>query len=90
MNKPPTLPTPKFRLTRLFWIGIILFVVGTGPLLAIIIAASLGLTRDPNPNPIFLGILAGLTIWPSVGFIIGGFVQSCSRYRTLQEKSREE
>jgi hypothetical protein len=38
--------------------------LGSGPLLGIIVAAKLGLTHDPNPNPIAFGILAGLTFWP--------------------------
>lgn len=46
--------------------GIGLFLVGCGPLLAIIAAARLGLTSDPNPNPIGPGLLAFVTFWPSV------------------------
>ena len=57
---------------RLFRAGFILFVVGSGPLLAIIAAASLGLTRDPNPNPVGFGILAALTFWPSIGLMAAG------------------
>jgi hypothetical protein len=34
---------PRFKLTRMFWIGIGLLVLGAGPLLAIILEASLGL-----------------------------------------------
>jgi hypothetical protein len=71
--------TNKFRLSVLFWIGLILFVVGSGPLLVVILLAKLGVTGDPNPNPIGFGILAGLTIWPSLGLIIAGIVQSFSR-----------
>jgi hypothetical protein len=52
--------------TRLFRAGLILFVVGSGPLLLVIAAASLGLTRDPNPNPVGFGIMAMLSFWPSV------------------------
>jgi hypothetical protein len=40
------------KLTRMFWIGLGLLALGTGPLLAIIPAASLGLLSDPDPNPI--------------------------------------
>jgi hypothetical protein len=35
-------------------------------LLTILAAASLGLTSDPNPNPVGLGLLALVTFWPSV------------------------
>ena len=60
----------RFRLTRLFWFGITLLVLGTGPLLAIISAASLGLLSDPNPNPIGPGLLAFFTFWPAVIMIV--------------------
>lgn len=33
----------RFKLTRLFWIGLVLLILGTGPLLAIALAAELGL-----------------------------------------------
>jgi hypothetical protein len=56
-------------------------------LLVIVLLAASGLTKDPNPNPVGFGILAGLTLWPSVGFIVGGFIQSRSRCRSLEEKS---
>jgi hypothetical protein len=56
-------------------IGVILLVVGTGPLIGIILAARLGLTDDPNPNPIGPGIMAGLSFLPSVVMILVGIVQ---------------
>ena len=61
---------------RSFKIGLLLLVVGTGPLLAIIAAAKLGLTSDPNPNPIGFGILAFFTFWPGVILMILGLVTS--------------
>ncbi len=51
---------------RLFRIGLLVFVVGSGPLLLIIMASTLGLTSDPNPNPVLFGILAMFTFWPSI------------------------
>jgi hypothetical protein len=71
----------RFKFNRLFWIGLALFVLGTGPLLAIIIAAELGLLRDPNPNPIGPGLLAGITFWPAAVLIVWGLVASLIRYR---------
>ena len=57
-----------------WWIraGLVLLVVGTGPLASIMLAVALGFTDDPNPNPVMFGILAGLTFWPSVGLIAVG------------------
>src|SRR5258706_15272421 len=54
------------RMSRFFWIGLLFLCVGTGPLLIVIVAAQLGLTRDPNPNPVGFGILALFTFWPGV------------------------
>ena len=56
------------------WIraGIVCLVLGTGPLASIMVAARLGLTDDPDPNPVLHGMLAGLTFWPSVGLIAIG------------------
>ena len=47
-------------------IELTLLVLGSGPLFGIILFAKLGLTSDPDPNPIFPGMLAGLTFWPAV------------------------
>jgi hypothetical protein len=50
----PTIPIPtrpKFRLSRFFWTGLGLLILGTGPLLGVILLARVGITEDPNPNP---------------------------------------
>ncbi|MCG3174331.1 MAG: hypothetical protein GMKNLPBB_02560 [Myxococcota bacterium] len=52
--------------SKLVWLGLLLLIGGAGPLIAVIIAAELGLTSDPNPNPIGLGLLAMVTFWPGV------------------------
>ena len=72
---------PRFKLTVVFWIGLALLVLGTGPLLLIVVAAELGLTSDPNPNPIGPGLLAFFTFWPAVIMIAWGLVASVLRYR---------
>ena len=51
---------------RLFKVGLTLLIIGTGPLILIVLLAKLGLTSDPNPNPVGPGLLAGLTLWPAV------------------------
>ena len=53
-----------------FRIGLVFWVVGCGPLLVFIAAASFGLTDDTNTNPIGLGLLAMCTFWP--GLILMG------------------
>ncbi|MGB6350766.1 MAG: hypothetical protein WBG10_12140 [Pseudolabrys sp.] len=75
---------PRFKLTRLFWIGLAVLILGTGPLLAIIAAAALGLLSDPNPNPIGPGLLAFFTFWPAVIMIVCGLIASIVRYRRAQ------
>ena len=72
---------PRFKLSLLFWIGLALLVLGTGPLLVIILAASLGLLSDPNPNPIGPGLLTFVTFWPAVIMIVWGLIASIVRYR---------
>jgi hypothetical protein len=62
--------------SRLFKAGLVLLVLGTGPLTVIILAAELGLTSDPNPNPIGPGLLAFVTFWPSVIMIAAGAVRA--------------
>ena len=58
----------------LFVIGSILL-LGSAPLLITLLLAALGLTEDPNPNPVFFGILAMITFWPSLVLMgIGGYL----------------
>ena len=52
--------------SRLVQVGLAMLILGTGPLLFIIVAAAIGLWPDPNPNPIGPGMLALLTFWPSL------------------------
>lgn len=56
-------------------IGLALLVFGSSPLLLIILFAKLGLTSDPDPNPIFFGILAGLTFWPALACLVIGVLR---------------
>ena len=74
------------RMSRFFWIGLLLLGVGTGPLLIVILAAQLGLTRDPNPNPVGFGILALFTFWPSVLLIVVGIVRTLRKRRASQAR----
>jgi hypothetical protein len=92
-GQPPLIehpPRPKFRLSRVLWIGLILFILGSGPLLTVILLAWLGVTKDPNPNPVGFGMLAFLTFWPSVILVIVGVVQSYIRYKSGQRTVRQD
>jgi hypothetical protein len=58
----------------LIGIGVTLLVLGSGPLLAVGLAAALGFTADPNPNPVFFGMLAAATFIPAVVLLVCGLV----------------
>ena len=92
-GQPPLIEHPtrlQFRLSRMLWSGLILLIVGTGPLLTVIMLAWLGVTKDPNPNPVGFGMLAFLTFWPSVIMVIVGVVQSYTRYKSGQRTERHD
>jgi len=72
VNQPRRNEPRRYRDSWLLRIGVALLAVGSGPLLGIIMAANLGLTHDPNPNPVGFGILAGLTFWPAIILIVIG------------------
>jgi len=86
MNEIAQAHPPQFRLTRWFWIGVATFVVGSGPLLVIMLLANLGVTKDPNPNPVGPGIMAFLTFWPSVGVILWQVGTSFFRFRAARKR----
>jgi len=77
---------PAFKLSKLFWVGIGVFAVGSGPLLLVILLAALGLTKDPNPNPVGFGIMALLTFWPGIGLTLAGLARSVMRYREAKRQ----
>ena len=67
------------HMPKLFWIGLAVLVIGQVPLLLIIVAASLSLWPDRNPNPIGPGLLSFLTFWPGVVLMLLGYFRSRSR-----------
>jgi hypothetical protein len=71
----------RFLDSRLVRAGLALFVIGCGPLLLIILADSLGLTPDPEPNPVLFGMMALLTFWPSIGLVGAGILATLIRER---------
>jgi hypothetical protein len=56
----------RYLRSRLVQIGLALLILGSGPLIGIIVYAKLGFYHDPDPNPVAFGMLAGLTFWPSI------------------------
>ncbi|MFO1323507.1 MAG: hypothetical protein U1F15_05530 [Burkholderiales bacterium] len=62
----------RYFRSRWVQVGLALLVVGSGPLLFIVVAAAVGLWPDPNPNPIGPGLLFFFTFWPAVLCIVVG------------------
>ena len=79
---PAGRPGPRFRVHPLAWIGLAILVVGVGPLVAILLAARLGWSADPNPNPIGPGLAAFLSFWPGVGLLGLGIMLTVRPRRT--------
>jgi hypothetical protein len=62
---------------RPIWIidsGAVLLCADTGPLVVVGVTAKLGLTADPNPNPVAFGMLALFTLIPALVLLMWGFV----------------
>ena len=57
----------------MFIIGASMMVVGAVPLLSVIILSELGLTSDPNPNPIGFGLLFTFLFWPGIVLVLVAF-----------------
>lgn len=72
----PMTPRARFRLRPLTWVGLTTAVVGSAPLLGVILAAKIGWMDDPNPNPVGLGILAACTFWPGIAMTVAGLAWS--------------
>lgn len=73
---------------RWIQIGLVLVVLGWGPLLAIIVLAAVGLWPDPNPNPIGPGLLFFFTAWPAIIYLVIGVVRVQLKQSKDTERSR--
>jgi hypothetical protein len=74
-------PPKKVRVVSpLLWVGLAVLTVGVGPLLSIGVAAKMGWTSDPNPNPVGPGILAFLTLWPGLALTAAGLIITVTRW----------
>ena len=63
------------KLNKLTRIGLIFFLVGSGPLLLFMLFVKIGLLQESNPNPILFGIMAMVTFWPSILLILIGVIK---------------
>jgi hypothetical protein len=56
------------QLTGMFWFGLVLLILGSGPLLA-----EIAFSNDADLKPIGPALLASLTLWPSAILIWVGW-----------------
>jgi hypothetical protein len=56
----------------IFTIGLAVFVLGSAPLIGIVVLAKIGIWPDPDPNPIGPGLLTFVTFWPGVLLMVIG------------------
>jgi len=68
-----------FLSDRIFRIGAAVVILGSAPLLSILLLSKIGLWPDPNPNPIGPGILVFVTFWPGVILMATGIFRSMVR-----------
>jgi len=54
-------------------IGVLLLVIGTSPLLIVILLDTLGIINAPNP--VGFGIIFFITFWPAIILVIIGIIQ---------------
>lgn len=63
------------KLHKLTKIGIIILIIGSGPLFFVMLFAKIGILDDQNPNPIIFGLMAMITFWPSLILILIGIIK---------------
>ncbi len=64
---------PRWSGGRLLAAGLALLVLGTGPLLVVLLLSSL--SGRPDPNPVELGLLAFFSFWPAAAMVAIGLVR---------------
>jgi hypothetical protein len=74
----------RYLASRFVQVGLALVIGGSLPLVLIMTAAALGLTDDPNPNPIGAGFLVMLTFWPGVICLLVGIGRVAVQRRSKQ------
>ncbi|MBB6228187.1 hypothetical protein FHS79_002372 [Polymorphobacter multimanifer] len=66
------------RMNGLLRWGLWVLALGCGPLLLFMAAHVVGLT-EPNPNPVGLGMLFFVTVWPGVALVVAGLMLAVLR-----------
>jgi hypothetical protein len=68
----------------IFTTGFVVLVLGSAPLIAIIVLAKIGVWPDPDPNPIGPGLLTFFTFWPGVLLMVIGVKRVNARRRQIR------
>lgn len=84
----PSGDADRLQLGRGFWLGLGLLLVGSGPLLTVMLLAALGVLDDPNPNPVGFGILAAFTFWPALLMMLVSYGRAVLRRDRLRQQQR--
>jgi hypothetical protein len=67
------------RMNGLLRWGLWVLALGCGPLLLFMVANAIGLVSDPDPNPVGLGLLFFVSIWPGAALVVAGFMLAVLR-----------
>lgn len=78
----------SFRLPALFWIGLAVLVVGSVPLFGFIVADSMGLLADPEPNPVGPGLIFFVSFWAGLIAMAIGLVRALFARRGGRKPAR--
>lgn len=78
---PTVTPLASYLRNTLVRVGLAVLVLGMLPFVGVMGAATLGLTADPDPNPVVLGALAMLSFYVGVGLVAVGAVRHHLRHR---------
>ena len=76
----------EYLADHLVRIGLGILVIGSGPLLAIILLAEIGVWPDPNPNPIGPGLLFFFSFWPGVITLCLGIRRARARRHSADDR----
>jgi len=67
------------QMNGLLRLGLWVLAIGCGPLLLFLGADAIGLVSDPDPNPVGLGMLFFISVWPGAAMLVAGLMLAVLR-----------